>query len=124
MHSTFSRTRHSTRISAPDISLEAAAGAPRSTVLDDMLNSCSLPNQLCADKTKGHRLGLFTPPMASRNLFPKPSGGAGYGDLNNNGQQPRNETDSKRGSVPTGYGGNIRGQLSADHHVQISRAVP
>src|SRR5579872_3441354 len=66
MQSTFSRTRHSSRIFAPDISLDSGATGARCAGLVDIVTPGS---KSMAYKTKGHRLGLFSPPMAFRNLI-------------------------------------------------------
>src|SRR5579883_326687 len=68
MQSTFSRTRHSSRIFAPDISLDSGAALARWAELVDMAQTFLTLENL-ANKAKGHRLGSFTPPMAFRNLI-------------------------------------------------------
>src|ERR1700730_16236127 len=97
MQSTFSRTRHSSSFCAPDISLDSVAPLVRGAVLVDMgLPPCFAPSTAHSNQ-KGHRRGFLVPADGLSEFFLRsPSGGAGYGDLNNNGQQPRKYTDRKK----------------------------
>src|SRR5580692_2381883 len=78
MQSTSSRTRHSSNIFAPLISLPPFVRlAPLIGV--DMYSA----SQIQLQKQKGHRLVCFAPPMAL-NRFPVGLRGAGYDDRENN----------------------------------------
>jgi hypothetical protein len=73
MHSTFSRVRHSSSTCAPDISFVSVAEIKLSSQQKNV-----------ALNAEGHQRVFVRPLVAFRFLFRSPSGGAGYGDLNNN----------------------------------------
>ena len=63
MQSTFSRTRHSSKIWAPDISFASGAPLARWALVVVDIGFVSSKNE------KGHWLGLYPPPMASLRFF-------------------------------------------------------
>src|SRR5579872_7107784 len=97
MQSTFSRTRHSSRISEPDMSLDSGTPLDRCTGLVDIIP----PNKLCSRQKifpknqKATGWFLFPTRWLFGNRCPKPSSGGRYNDLNNNGPKLRNLTQGK-----------------------------
>src|SRR5260370_2283347 len=94
MQSTFSRTRHSSRIWAPDISFGSATLVVRWAVLVDIQSSNEkrLPNK------KGHLVGSFPADGLFETLIRIRSGGAGYGDLNNNNRKQLRKLTNRKDS--------------------------
>jgi hypothetical protein len=62
------------------MSFDSAAALARGALVVDDIWVRSSKNE------KGHWLGLFPRQLPLLDFSPKPSGGAGYGDLNNNGK--------------------------------------